>query len=58
MTKTEAKQTAQDYLLQGMSNAILGELESGGDPKVIEAMREQAKRVMKLYGYESFPGIG
>ena len=58
MNKTEIKHTAQDYLLQGMENAILGELEAKGDPLVIEAMREQALRVMKLYGYESFPGIG
>ena len=31
---------------------------TSGDPAVMAAMREQAPRVMKLYGYESFPGIG
>ena len=58
MTKTEIKQTAQDYLLQGMENTILGELEAKGDPLVIEAMRWQARRVLKLFGCDSFPGIG
>ena len=58
MTKTEIKHIAQDYLMQGLGNAILGELECGGDPEVIEAMKEQANRVMKFLGYSSFQGIG
>jgi len=58
MTKTETKHIAQDYLMQGLGHAILGELESEGDPEVIEAMKEQAKRVMKFLGYNSFQGIG
>lgn len=57
MTKTKIKHTAQDYLMQGLSNAILGEIECNSDPEVIAAMKEQAARVMKFLGYSSFPGI-
>jgi hypothetical protein len=58
MTKTEIKQTAQDYLLQGLANAISMETNDADDPAVLEAMRGQARRVMKMFGYDSFPGIG
>ena len=46
MTKTEIKQTAQDYLIQGMENAISMETNDAGDPAVLEAMRWQARRVL------------
>jgi len=58
MTKTEIKQTAQDYLLQGLANAISMETNDADDPAVLEAMRGQARRVLKMFGYDSFPGIG
>lgn len=58
MTKTAIKWTAQDYLLQAMSNAISMETNDADDPAVLEAMRGQARRVLKMFGYDSFPGIG
>lgn len=61
MTKTERKHAAQDALMQGMANAMLAESEGAyGEPDeaMIEEMRKQAKRAMKLYGFAFMPGIG
>lgn len=61
MNATETKETAQNELLGGMANAILAIREGNyGEPDevLIAAMLKQAKRVMKLFGFESYPGLG
>ena len=61
MTRTEIKHKAQDNLLQGMAQTILAHTEGTyGEPdhREIEEMQKQAKRVMKLFGVISQPGIG
>lgn len=59
--RTALKDTAQNDLLRGMVNAILTHEEGAygaPDEAVIEEMRAQARRVMKLFGFESYPGLG
>ena len=57
MTKTETKHAAQDEIMHWVANAALIAEEGGEEEKAAE-IRRQGKRIMKLYGYESWPGIG
>jgi hypothetical protein len=54
---TEIKQTAQNKLIQAMSDEILRAEENGEDAAVVGSMKCQAIRVAKLFGFISFPGI-
>lgn len=61
MTKTQLKEQAQDHLLQGMANALLAHREGVyGEPdeEMIAEMEKQAKRAMKFFGVDFFPGLG
>lgn len=59
MASRETKHRAQDELLSGMANAILGEHEAyQPDTVLIAEMQQQARRVMKFFGVESYPGLG
>jgi hypothetical protein len=61
MSRTELKHKAQDELLGGMANAILAHLEGAyGEPDkvLLEEMHKQAQRAMKLFGVNSYPGLG
>lgn len=56
MTKTEAKQKAQDLLLNAMESAYYPTAEDIGvtertREKIMEQVGEQTKRVRKLFGY-------
>ena len=58
MTKTETKHTAQDFLIDGMLNAILAENEAyEPDQELIDEMRRQAIRVCNLFNIPSKPGL-
>lgn len=58
MTRTEIKEKAQNEVLAGVANALLAAVENDFEPHIIEEMREQALRVMKFFGFVSYPGIG
>lgn len=56
MTKTEQKHAAQDRLLGRMADAILC-AEETGDTDMAAEMRQQAQRVMRLFGVTQFNGL-
>ena len=57
MTKTEIKHVAQDEIMHWIANAILTAEEGGKPLAIINEMKAQAQRAMKLYGYTEWPGI-
>ena len=57
MTKTETKHAAQDEIMHSVANAILIAQENSESPEIINEMKVQARRAMKLYGYTEWPGI-
>lgn len=58
-TRREIKIAAQDSLLLDIANGILGTIENDlSDVATINEMYVQATRVMRLFGVDSFPGLG
>ena len=57
MTKTKIKHTAQDEIMHWIANAVLIAEEEDKPQAVIDEMRNQARRAMKLYGYTEWAGI-
>lgn len=58
-TRREIKIAAQDSLLLDIANGILGTIENDlSDVATINEMYIQATRVMRLFGVDSFPGLG
>lgn len=61
--RKEIREKAQNELMHALANAILIVEETGGyglnegNPVLAEAMRKQAARVGRLFGYESWQGI-
>lgn len=59
-SKTEIKHQAQDEILDSIASLIASHQEGTygvPDEEIIEALRKQAKRVMKMFSVEEFPGI-
>ncbi len=56
--RTKAKQDAQETLMQAMITPIEYAGDYGYTAEQVEEMRIQARRVAKLFGYTSYPGLG
>lgn len=57
MSSRQLKQEAQASLMQWVVNGILAESEYGKSDEHLAEMNKQAIRIMKMFGYESWPGI-
>jgi hypothetical protein len=54
----QVREKAQDELMEGLANAVLMARERGDNPAVIQEMLKQAARIGRLFGYESWSGLG
>lgn len=52
-----SKELAQDALMHGMANAILGARENGTSADIIDSMIAEATKIGKRLGYVNWPGI-
>lgn len=55
--KAHWKERAQDELMHAIANAVLRCDEAGEQDEKLVAMRQEGRRVMKLFGYSDWPGL-
>lgn len=56
-SKTDTKHAAQAILMQRVADALLVASEDGTSEAIQTAMRTEAKRIGKMFGYLSWSGI-